>query len=118
LWTLLLTTLPSVIEASFIPSRRGRAAHAAGKRYQPYERIGLWLRMQYLPTVRRILLGEECADRGVFDTGAVRCTLDEHAEGKANHSYLILGMLAFEAGQQELLSAKCDCSQPIGSSAS
>ena len=70
--------------------------------YQPYERIGLWLRRQLLPTVRRILLGEECLDRGVLDAGAVRRTLDEHAEGKANHTYPILAMLAFEAGQQEL----------------
>src|SRR5690349_2377029 len=30
-WTLPLTTPYSVIEASFIPSRHGRAAHAGGK---------------------------------------------------------------------------------------
>ena len=32
LWTLLLTTSHSVIEASFIPSHYGRAAHTGGKR--------------------------------------------------------------------------------------
>jgi hypothetical protein len=31
LWTLALTTLHSVIKASFIPSRHGRAAHVGGK---------------------------------------------------------------------------------------
>jgi hypothetical protein len=37
LWTLPLTTLRSVIEASFIPSRYGRAAHTGGKRICPAE---------------------------------------------------------------------------------
>jgi asparagine synthase (glutamine-hydrolysing) len=71
--------------------------------YQPYERIGLWLRRQCLPMVRQILLSEECLDRGVLDAGAVRRTLDEHTAGTANHTYLILAMLAFEVGQQELV---------------
>jgi asparagine synthase (glutamine-hydrolysing) len=70
--------------------------------YQPYERIGLWLRGPLLPMVRRILLGETCLDRGVLDPGAVRRTLDEHAEGRTNHTHMILAMLAFETGQQEL----------------
>lgn len=70
--------------------------------YQPYERIGLWLRRHWQPAARRILLSEACLDRGVLDAGMVRRTLAEHAEGRANHSHVIMAMLAFEAGQQEL----------------
>jgi len=50
LWTLLLTTLHSVIEASFIPSHYGRAAHTGGKPRIPYSTVRKHARlMGYAP---------------------------------------------------------------------
>jgi hypothetical protein len=70
--------------------------------YEPYERLGLWLRCELRPVVERVLLAEQCLDRGVFDPDAVRAVIDEHADRRRNHTYLILTMMAFELGQREL----------------
>ncbi|MDB5378380.1 MAG: asparagine synthase [Rubritepida sp.] len=71
--------------------------------YQPYERIGKWLRQDWNSTARRLLNSERSLDRGVLDRDAVARILDEHRTGRQNHTSLIMTMLAFEAGQQELL---------------
>ena len=68
--------------------------------YQPYERLGLWLRRELDELVRRVLLDERCLGRGVFDPDGVRRVVDRHGSRKANHTYLLLAMLIFEAGQR------------------
>jgi asparagine synthase (glutamine-hydrolysing) len=92
--------------------RVSRFAHHTAKRvlaklgvsgYQPYERIGRWLRRDWYPTARHLLLGEASLDRGVLEPGVVSRVLDEHRSGSRNHTGLIMTMLAFEAGQEELL---------------
>ena len=40
--------------------------------YQPYERLGLWLRRELRPLVEGLLLSPECLDRGVLTPDAVR----------------------------------------------
>ena len=70
--------------------------------YQPYERLGLWLRQDLNPLVRRILLDEQCLDRGVFDPETMRRVIDNHTAKIANHTYLILAMMIFEVGQRRL----------------
>ncbi|WP_164103325.1 asparagine synthase-related protein [Candidatus Laterigemmans baculatus] len=77
--------------------------------YQPYERTGLWLRRELDGLVRRILLDEQCLDRGVFRPDAVRQVIDGHGTKTANHTYLILAMMIFEIGQRRLGGA-----QPCG----
>lgn len=71
--------------------------------YQPYERLGLWLRRELRPLVERILLDRRCLDRGVFEPETVRRVLAAHASRRANHTYLILTLLSFELGQRMFL---------------
>ncbi len=70
--------------------------------YQPYERLGLWLRRELRSVVEKILLSERCLDRGVFNPDTIRDVVARHFHG-ANHTYLILAMLVFEVGQREIL---------------
>lgn len=71
--------------------------------YQPYERLGLWLRRELQPTVRRLLLNPRCYDRGVLEPRALKQVVEDHVDGRMNHTYLILAMLVFELGQRELV---------------
>ena len=71
--------------------------------YQPYEQLGLWLRRELAPTVRSILLSEQCLDRGVFDPDGVRNVVDNHLVRKSNCTFLLLAMMIFELGQRYLL---------------
>lgn len=70
--------------------------------YQPYERLGLWLRRELDGFVRTLLLDEQCCDRGVFNPDVVREVIDSHADRKANHTFLILAMMIFETAQRRL----------------
>lgn len=69
--------------------------------YQPYERLGLWLRQEAREFVERILLSEQCLDRGVLERDAVRTAIHDHAAKRRNNTYSILTMLSFELGQRE-----------------
>jgi hypothetical protein len=70
------------------------------KGYQPYERLGLWLRRELRPLVAKVLLDSRCLDRGIFAPQAVRDVVERHDSGRANHTFLILAMLIFEIGQR------------------
>lgn len=71
--------------------------------YQPYERLGLWLRRELAPLVRETLLNEACLDGGVFAPDTVRQVVDRHLTGARNHTYLIMAMMVFETGHRRLL---------------
>ena len=73
------------------------------KGYQPYERLGLWLREDLRQLVERILLSERCLERGVFDPSAVKTVVDGHLNHGRNYTYLLLAMMTFELGQQMFL---------------
>ncbi len=47
------------------------------KGYQPYERLGLWLRRELRPIVGKLLLDDRCLSRGVFNPETVRLRSDE-----------------------------------------
>lgn len=68
--------------------------------YQPYERLGLWLRRELAPLVREILLSDQCLDRGVFNPETVRITVEQHLSGRRNHTFLLMAMMIYERGQQ------------------
>jgi asparagine synthase (glutamine-hydrolysing) len=70
--------------------------------YQPYERLGRWLREELRPLVGRLLLSERCLERGIFNPPAVRAIVDQHLRGR-NHTYLLLAMMIFELGQREFI---------------
>lgn len=70
--------------------------------YQPYERLGLWLRRELRPLVERILLDERCLGRGIFVPDTLRRVVTQHFAARRNHTYLILAMLVFELSQRML----------------
>ncbi|MCE9556456.1 MAG: hypothetical protein K8T91_24165 [Planctomycetes bacterium] len=73
------------------------------KGYQPYERLGLWLRRELKPLVTETLLDDRCLDRGVFVPDTVRRLVQRHWEKRANHTFLILAMLIYEMGQRDFV---------------
>jgi asparagine synthase (glutamine-hydrolysing) len=73
------------------------------KGYQPYERLGLWLRQDLRSVVERVLLGQACLDRGVFNPVTVRSVVQQHFDNQRNHTFLLMAMMIFEAGQQEFI---------------
>jgi asparagine synthase (glutamine-hydrolysing) len=70
--------------------------------YQPYERLGLWLRRELAGLVEDVLLDEACLDRGIFAPDTVRTIVRRHLAGQRNHTYLIMAMMVFEVGHREL----------------
>jgi asparagine synthase (glutamine-hydrolysing) len=72
------------------------------KGYQPYERLGLWLKRELKPLVERVLLGDEFFARGLFRPDAVKRVVDEHMTSRGNHTFLLMSLLIFEMGQQML----------------
>src|SRR5262245_46212783 len=76
--------------------------------YQPYERLGLWLRRDLRPLVQNLLLSDRCLGRGLFDAETVRHVVQHHFDG-GNHTFLILAMMTYEMGQREFV----DGEQPV-----
>ncbi|MBQ4144739.1 MAG: hypothetical protein IJD43_14825 [Thermoguttaceae bacterium] len=63
---------------------------------QPYEKMGLWLRSDLKPLVRRLLLEDGgLSGRGIIHPDTIREVVRAHNEGK-NHTYLILALLIME----------------------
>ena len=71
--------------------------------YEPYERLGLWLRRELRPLVGELLLSDRCLDRGLFCADTVREVVRNHFEHRKNHTALVLAMMIFEAGQREFI---------------
>lgn len=71
--------------------------------YQPYERLGLWLRRELRSLVKKILLSERCLERGVFAPDTVRAVVENHLAGKRNHTFLIMAMMIYELGQRKFM---------------
>jgi asparagine synthase (glutamine-hydrolysing) len=71
--------------------------------YQPYERLGLWLRRELRPLVTDVLLDERCRQRGLFEPRTVQTVVDNHLSGRRNHTFLIMALMIFELGQRELV---------------
>ena len=61
--------------------------------YQPYERLGPWLRQELRPFVERVLLSPTCLERGIFRPETIRAIVDNHVHNRRNHTYLILSLL-------------------------
>jgi hypothetical protein len=70
--------------------------------YQPYERLGLWLKRELRPLVEQFVLGDAFLARGICRPDAVRRLVNEHLDGTANRTFLIMGLMVFEMGQEML----------------
>ncbi len=71
--------------------------------YQPYEKLGLWLRRELAPLVREILLDPQTLDRGVFNPAGIRAVVKGHQEQGRNHTYLLMALMIFELGLRRLI---------------
>jgi asparagine synthase (glutamine-hydrolysing) len=96
------------LEAGQVARAFGRArlkvlAKLRFKGYQPYERLGLWLRRELRPLVQKLLLSEPCLERGIFDPDAVKAVVENHSAGLRNHTYLILALMIFETCNRQFL---------------
>ena len=83
------------------------------KGYQPYERLGLWLRRELRGMADSTLGGDRFLSRGICRPDAVRRVLAQHASGQANHTFLIMSLFVFELGQQ-MLEEPSAFLQPVG----
>jgi asparagine synthase (glutamine-hydrolysing) len=68
------------------------------KGYQPYERLGLWLKRELRPFVESILLDPACLDRGLLNADCIRNVVSRHMNSQANHTYLLMAMMIVELG--------------------
>jgi asparagine synthase (glutamine-hydrolysing) len=93
--------------------RRRVLAKLGVKGYQPYERLGLWLRRQLRPLVERLLLSDRCLGGGLFDADTVRAVVGDHLAGRANHTYLVLALMIYETGRREF----ADDAEPVDTNA-
>lgn len=80
--------------------------------YQPYERLGLWLRRELRPLVERTLLSERCLGRGIFHPDTVSSVVRQHCQRQRNHTYLLMAMMIFELGQQAFVDGDNLINQP------
>jgi asparagine synthetase B (glutamine-hydrolysing) len=80
--------------------------------YQPYERLGRWLRNELRPLVTKVLLDERCLGRGLFDPSTVRQLVHDHLDRGRNHTFLLLALMIFELGQREFIDTGRGVVQP------
>jgi asparagine synthase (glutamine-hydrolysing) len=72
------------------------------KGYQPYERLGLWLRRELRAFVQSTLAGERFLQSGLVRPDAVKRVVSRHMAGEANHTFLLMALLVFALGQETL----------------
>ena len=70
------------------------------KGYQPYERLGLWLKRELRPVVEETLLDPVCLDRGLLNPDCVRNVVRRHLASEANHTFLLMAMMIVELGMR------------------
>ncbi|MBI4524923.1 MAG: hypothetical protein HY695_14060 [Deltaproteobacteria bacterium] len=73
------------------------------KGYQPYERLGSWLRNELKPVVEDLLFSEQCLGRGILNAHKVRTIVEDHLSGRSNHTHMLMALMIFELGQRELI---------------
>lgn len=83
--------------------------------YQPYERLGLWLRQELADLVKSILVSDVCLDRGIFEPDGVRRVVEDHLANRRNHTFLLMALMIFELGQRRLVDDVCSITKSISS---
>ena len=72
--------------------------------YQPYERLGLWLRRELRPVVERLLLSDRCLGRGIFEPRRPsRRSSVSTPSGQRTTPILLMALMIFEQGQREFV---------------
>jgi len=71
------------------------------KGYQPYERLGLWLRRELRGLVESVVEQEQFLESGLVRADVVKRLVGEHMAGAANHTFLLMSILVFAMGHDE-----------------
>ena len=68
--------------------------------YRPKEGFSMpvkeWLRSELRPLMKELLDPQSLEQDGMFDSGAVTRLVNEHHEGRANHSHVLWAMMVFQ----------------------
>ena len=70
------------------------------KGFQPYERLGLWLRQELRPWVESVLLSAECLDGPILNPDCIRKSVRRHMSGEKNHTFLLMAFLVLQLGSR------------------
>jgi hypothetical protein len=71
------------------------------KGYQPYERLGLWLRRELRDLLASVVTSERLLESGIVRPEAVRRIVDQHLRGQANHTFLLMSLMIFTMGIEQ-----------------
>ncbi|MEO7890194.1 MAG: asparagine synthase-related protein [Vicinamibacterales bacterium] len=88
------------IENTLARIRLKVGAKLGWKGYQPYERLGLWLRRELREFVQSVLSRPAFLESGLFNPDAVRRVVDQHLADQANHTFLLMSLIIFALGQE------------------
>jgi asparagine synthase (glutamine-hydrolysing) len=69
--------------------------------------ISRWFRGELKSELREVLLDPVCLERGLFRPETVRTLLDEHIEGRREHSYRLWALLILELWFQTHIDSAC-----------
>jgi len=62
--------------------------------------IDHWFRQELQPLLRDVLLSQRCLSRGLLNPVAVQTLVNEHCDGRVNHSYRLWNLLCLELWQR------------------
>jgi hypothetical protein len=88
------------IETAFARLRLKVGGKLGLKGYQPYERLGLWLRRELRGFVEGALTAEQFLDQDLIRADVVKRIVAQHAARQANHTFLIMSLLIFALGRE------------------
>jgi asparagine synthase (glutamine-hydrolysing) len=88
------------LETAFAKLRLKVGAKLGLKGYQPYERLGLWLRQDLRPMVEATVTGDRLLASGLFNPDTVRRIVRQHVDGQANHTFLLMSLVIFAMGME------------------
>jgi asparagine synthase (glutamine-hydrolysing) len=88
------------LETALAKLRLKVGAKLGWKGYQPYERLGLWLKQELRPLVEATVTGDRLLSSGLFRPDVVRRIVQQHVEGQANHTFLLMSLVIFALGME------------------
>ena len=65
--------------------------------------LARWFRGELRPMVQEVVLGDRALARGYFEPAAIRSTVDDHVEGRADFAQRLWALLVLELWHQEFI---------------
>jgi len=86
------------VETSLATLRLKVGAKLGWKGYQPYERLGLWLKRELRGLVESTVTSERLLSSGLVRPDVVRRVVEQHISGQGNHTFLLMSLVIFALG--------------------